>query len=112
MNYNSTNHHHNYSANQQTNNSSSYYVSHQIQHNIIAREVVATPDTDVSGFVNPFNKVNKMLTKNAVQNILNSPFRIYQDNDRDGKFNPKGNDGLNTYFKTGVYYSFGLRMIL
>lgn len=48
----------------------------------------------------------------AVQNILNSPFRIYQDNDRDGKFNPKGNDGLNTYFKTGVYYSFGLRMIL
>lgn len=55
-----------------------YYNSQNINHGIIASELVKTPDADVSGFVNPFNKVNKLLTKNVVQNILKK-FGIYQN---------------------------------
>ena len=40
--------------------------------NKVAFELVVMPDERVSGYLNPFNKVNKLITKNAVQNILNS----------------------------------------
>lgn len=46
--------------------------------NKVSYELVATPDEIVSGYVNPFNKANKLLTKNAVQNILKK-YGIYQN---------------------------------
>jgi ribonuclease-3 len=47
-------------------------------YNKVSFELVATPDEIVSGYINPFNKVNKLLTKNAVQNILKK-FGIFQN---------------------------------
>ena len=51
-----------------------------IQHNYnkVSYELVATPDEIVSGYINPFNKVNKLITKNAVQNILKK-YKIFQN---------------------------------
>ena len=49
-----------------------------INVNKVSYELVATPDEIVSGYVNPFNKANKLLTKNAVQNILKK-YGIYQN---------------------------------
>ena len=46
--------------------------------NKLSYELVATSDEIVSGYVNPFNKANKLLTKNAVQNILKK-YGIYQN---------------------------------
>ena len=46
--------------------------------NKVSYELVATSDEIVSGYVNPFNKANKLLTKNAVQNILKK-YGIYQN---------------------------------
>jgi ribonuclease-3 len=46
--------------------------------NQVSYEIVATPDEVVSGYLNPFNKVNKLITKNAVQNILKK-YGVYQN---------------------------------
>lgn len=46
--------------------------------NQVSYELVATPDEIVSGYLNPFNKVNKLITKNAVQNILKK-YGIFQN---------------------------------
>ena len=46
--------------------------------NRVSYELVATPDELVSGYLNPFNKVNKLLDKNKVQNILKK-YGIYQN---------------------------------
>ena len=48
------------------------------KYNQVSYELVATPDELVSGFINPFNKVNKLITKNAVQNILKK-YGVYQN---------------------------------
>ena len=53
-----------------TNNNNTY--------NKVSFELVATPDEIVSGYINPFNKVNKLLTKNTVQNILKK-YGIFQN---------------------------------
>ena len=47
-------------------------------YNKVSFELVPTPDEIVSGSINPFNKVNKLLPKNTVQNILKK-FGIYQN---------------------------------
>ena len=47
-------------------------------YNKVSFELVATPDEIVSGYINPFNKVNKLITKNLVQNILKK-YGIYQN---------------------------------
>ena len=47
-------------------------------YNKVSFELVATPDEIVSGYINPFNKVNKLLTKNTVQNILKK-YGIFQN---------------------------------
>jgi len=46
--------------------------------NQVSYELVATPDEVVSGYLNPFNKVNKLITKNAVQNILKK-YGVFQN---------------------------------
>jgi ribonuclease-3 len=46
--------------------------------NKVCFELVATPDELVSGYLNPFNKVNKLLDKNKVQNILKK-YGVYQN---------------------------------
>jgi len=46
--------------------------------NKVSYELVATPDEVVSGYLNPFNKVNKLFTKNAVQNILKK-YGVFQN---------------------------------
>ena len=46
----------------------------------------------------------------GIQNILNSPFRLYQDTNRDGKFKTDGSDKQVMYYKIGAYYSFGLKI--
>jgi len=46
--------------------------------NKVSYELVATPDEVVSGFINPFNKVNKLLNKNVVQNILKK-YNVFQN---------------------------------
>ena len=51
--------------------------SGQVQ-NRVAYELVPTPDEIVSGYLNPFNKVNKLLDKNKVQNILKK-YGVYQN---------------------------------
>lgn len=48
------------------------------KYNQVSYELVPTPDELVSGFINPFNKVNKLITKNAVQNILKK-YGVYQN---------------------------------
>jgi ribonuclease-3 len=50
----------------------------QQNYNKVSYELVATPDEIVSGYINPFNKVNKLITKNAVQNILKK-YKIFQN---------------------------------
>jgi len=47
-------------------------------NNKVSYELVATPDELVSGYLNPFNKVNKLLDKNKIQNILKK-YGIYQN---------------------------------
>jgi len=47
-------------------------------YNKVSYELVSTPDELVSGYINPFNKVNKLITKNLVQNILKK-YGIYQN---------------------------------
>jgi ribonuclease-3 len=49
-----------------------------INRNQVSYELIATPDEVVSGYLNPFNKLNKLITKNAVQNILKK-YGIYQN---------------------------------
>jgi ribonuclease-3 len=51
--------------------------SHQ-NYNKVSYELIATPDEIVSGYINPFNKVNKLMTKNTVQNILKK-YKIFQN---------------------------------
>jgi ribonuclease-3 len=46
--------------------------------NKVSFELVPTPDEIVNGYINPFNKVNKLLTKNAIQNILKK-YGIFQN---------------------------------
>jgi len=46
--------------------------------NQVSYELVTTPDELVSGYLNPFNKVNKLITKNAVQNILKK-YGVFQN---------------------------------
>jgi hypothetical protein len=48
-----------------------------INYNKVSFELVATSDEVVSGYINPFNKVNKLITKNAVQNILKKYGKLY-----------------------------------
>jgi ribonuclease-3 len=60
----------------QQNNSNSN--NNTINYNKVSFELVATPDEIVSGYINPFNKVNKLLTKNSVQNILKK-YGIFQN---------------------------------
>jgi len=50
----------------------------QQNYNKVSYELVATPDEIVSGFINPFNKVNKLITKNTVQNILKK-YGVFQN---------------------------------
>jgi len=50
----------------------------QGNNNQVSYELVATPDEIVSGYLNPFNKVNKLITKNAVQNILKK-YGVFQN---------------------------------
>ena len=47
-------------------------------YNKVSYELIATPDEIVSGYINPFNKVNKLMTKNTVQNILKK-YKIFQN---------------------------------
>jgi len=49
-----------------------------INRNQVSYELIATPDEVVLGYLNPFNKLNKLITKNAVQNILKK-YGIYQN---------------------------------
>jgi len=53
-------------------------MSSQQNYNKVSYELVATPDEIVSGYINPFNKVNKLITKNTVQNILKK-YGIFQN---------------------------------
>jgi ribonuclease-3 len=46
--------------------------------NKVSYELVLTSDEIVSGYLNPFNKVNKLLDKNKVQNILKK-YGVYQN---------------------------------
>ena len=46
--------------------------------NQVSGELITTPDELVSGYLNPFNKMNKLITKNAVQNILKK-YGIFQN---------------------------------
>ena len=50
----------------------------QQNYNKVSYELVATPDEIVSGYINPFNKVNKLITKNTVQNILKK-YGVFQN---------------------------------
>jgi len=49
-----------------------------MNNNQVSYELVPTPDEIVSGYLNPFNKVNKLITKNAVQNILKK-YGVFQN---------------------------------
>lgn len=49
-----------------------------MENNRVSYELVATSDEIVSGYLNPFNKVNKLITKNAVQNILKK-YGVFQN---------------------------------
>lgn len=53
-------------------------LSESIAVNKVSYEVVATPDELVSGYLNPFNKVNKLVNKNTVQNILKK-YGVFQN---------------------------------
>ena len=53
-------------------------MSNNINNTRVAFELVSTPDEIVSGYLNPFNKVNKLITKNVVQNILKK-YGIFQN---------------------------------
>lgn len=44
----------------------------------VAEVAVSYPDMDITGCLNPFNKNNKMITKNVVQNILKK-YGVYQN---------------------------------
>ena len=55
-----------------------YNTNTNTTYNKVSFELVATPDEIVSGYINPFNKVNKLLTKNTVQNILKK-YGIFQN---------------------------------
>ena len=46
----------------------------------------------------------------GIQNILNSPFRLYQDTNRDNKFKTDGSDKEVMSYKIGAYYSLGLKI--
>ena len=46
--------------------------------NKVSYELIATPDELVSGYINPFNKHNKLMDKNKVQNILKK-YGVYQN---------------------------------
>jgi ribonuclease-3 len=49
-----------------------------VNRNQVAYELVATPDEVVSGYLNPFNKSNKLMNKNTMQNILKK-YGVYQN---------------------------------
>lgn len=46
----------------------------------------------------------------SVQNMLDSPSRLYQDTNRDSKFETDGSDKLIQYYKRGRYYSAGVKL--
>jgi len=46
----------------------------------------------------------------SVQNILNAPFRLVQDVNRDGKFTLSNNDREVMYYRMGAYYSAGIKV--
>jgi len=64
--------------NNNNNNTNTSNTSNNTTYNKVSFELVATPDEIVSGYINPFNKVNKLLTKNTIQNILKK-FGIFQN---------------------------------
>ena len=47
-------------------------------YNKVSYELVSTPDEIVNGYICPFNKVNKLITKNIVQNILKK-YGVFQN---------------------------------
>jgi outer membrane receptor protein involved in Fe transport len=47
----------------------------------------------------------------GVQNLLNAPFRFYQDTNHDGKFKTDGSDKEMTRYYMGAYYSAGLKAV-
>ena len=58
-----------------------YFIKMESQssnYNKVSFELVPTPDEKVSGYINPFNKVNKLTSKNTVQNILKK-YGIFQN---------------------------------
>ena len=59
-------------------NSNTNNITNTTTYNKVSFELVATPDEIVSGYINPFNKVNKLLTKNTIQNILKK-YGIFQN---------------------------------
>jgi len=59
-------------------NTNTTLTNNNTTYNKVSFELVATPDEIVSGYINPFNKVNKLLTKNTVQNILKK-YGIFQN---------------------------------
>ena len=63
---------------QNTNTTLTNNTNNNNTYNKVSFELVATPDEIVSGYINPFNKVNKLLTKNTVQNILKK-YGIFQN---------------------------------
>ena len=60
------------------NNTSHNNTLQNTNYNKVSYELVATPDEVVNGFINPFNKVNKLLSKNIIQNILKK-YGIFQN---------------------------------
>ena len=64
--------------NNNTNTNNNNNTNTNNNYNKVSYELVPTPDEVVSGFINPFNKLNKPFTKNAIQNILKK-FGIYQN---------------------------------
>ena len=65
-------------TNTNTNTNQNTNTNTNANYNKVSFELVATPDEVVSGYINPFNKVNKLFTKNAVQNILKK-YAIFQN---------------------------------
>jgi outer membrane receptor protein involved in Fe transport len=58
-------------------------------------------------------KIYKGISVNiGIQNILNTPYRLYQDTNRDHKFKTDGSDKEMMSYRLGAYYTFGVRVNL
>jgi TonB-dependent receptor len=58
-------------------------------------------------------KIYKGISINVgIQNILNTPYRLYQDTNRDHKFKTDGSDKEMMNYRLGAYYTFGIRVNL